>query len=250
MVSVGYNRLPDLGMLWLNRQLTLTEAQSAQARADMAELLAWHRRTHLPAMARLASGTTPAQVAELQRNQSKGNDEFREAYSATARRAWFTPAHAATDDSHTPGTLSAQAGLDKRLDSLADRYSQLYGPLNDAQVALLRESVRASGFQPERSLAERERRQAELRQTLVSLQSPVGQTDAERVRWTQTRVQAWLAGFAASPTPGYNSYARQLVQDGCEQFAALHRSTTPDQRNHAVSTLRAYKAELRALARP
>ena len=45
MVSLGYNRLPDLGMLWLNRQLPLSERQSAQARTDMNELLAWHRRT-------------------------------------------------------------------------------------------------------------------------------------------------------------------------------------------------------------
>jgi hypothetical protein len=286
MVSLGYNRLPDLGMVWLNRQLPLSDRQSAQARTDMNELLTWHRRTQLPAtadvlrrwqgmatsdisaadacrewtqvrtlldtitqqavpaMARLATGTTAEQLAELQRNQRKSNDEYRETYSASARRGWFTAANATA-----PINLNAQAGLDKRLNTLRERYGQLYGALSDEQVALLRSNLRASSFQPERNLAERERRQAELLDTLVSLQNPVGQNDAERARWAQTRVQGWLAGFASSPTPGYKGYVQQLVRDGCEQFAALHRSTTPEQRSQAVRTLQSYETELRGLAR-
>jgi hypothetical protein len=284
MVSLGYNRLPDLGMLWLNRQLPLSDAQSAQARSDMAALLAWHRRTQLPAtadllrrwqdlaagdisaaeacrefaqvrglldaitqqalpaMARLASGTTPEQLAELQRTQRKGNDEFREAYSATARRGWFTPANAATESAAPPVGLSAQAGLDKRLDTLRDRYSQLYGPLSDAQTTLLRERLRASPFQPERTLAERERRQTELLEVLRSLQAPQEPAQA------QARVRAWLAGWTTSPTTGYSAYAQQLTQDGCTQFASLHRTTTPEQRAHAVRTLKGHEQDLRALA--
>jgi hypothetical protein len=287
MVSLGYNRLPDLGMVWLNRQLPLNDRQSAQARADMNELLAWHRRTQLPAtadllhrwqgmatsdisataacrewtqvrglldaitqqavpaMARLAMGTTSEQLAELQRNQHKSNEEFRETYSVIARRGWFSTANASE-----PGKLSAHAGLNKRLNTLIDRYSQLYGRLTDDQFALLRNQLQFSSFQPERNLAERERRQAELLDTLLSLQNPVGQTDAERARWAQERVQVWLDGLATSPTPGYDNYTQQLLRHGCEQFAALHRSTTPEQRGHAVRTLQSYETALRALARP
>ena len=284
MVSLGYNRLPDLGLLWLNRQLPLTDAQSAQARTDMAALLAWHRRTQLPAtadllrrwqdlatgdlsaadtcsewaqvrglldtitqqalpaMARLASGTTPAQLAELQRTQRKGNDEFREAHAPQARRGWFTPANAATENSAQASRLSAQAGLDKRLDTLRDRYSQLYGPLSDAQAALLRERLQTSPFQPERTLAERERRQTELLGVLQSLQTP------QEAGQAQALVRAWLTGWSASPTPGYAAYAQQLTRDGCAQLAALHRTTTPEQRAHAVRTLKGYEQDLRALA--
>ena len=284
MVSLGYNRLPDLGLLWLNRQLPLTDAQSAQARTDMAALLAWHRRTQLPAtadllrrwqdlatgdlsaadacgewaqvrglldtitqqalpaMARLASGTTPAQLAELQRIQRKGNDEFREAHAPQARRGWFTPANAATENPAQASRLIAQAGLDKRLDALRDRYSQLYGPLSDAQAALLRERLQTSPFQPERTLAERERRQTELLGVLQSLQTP------QEAGQAQALVRAWLAGWTASPTPGYAAYAQQLTRDGCAQFAALHRTTTPEQRAHAVRTLKGYEQDLRALA--
>jgi hypothetical protein len=133
---------------------------------------------------------------------------------------------------------------------LSDRYSQLYGSLSEDQLALLRNRLKASPFQPERTLAERERRQADLLDTLVSLRNPVGQTDAERARWAQTRVQAWVGGFATSPTPGHNDYVQQLIRDGCEQFAALHSSTTPEQRSHAVRTLQTYETELRGLVRP
>jgi len=278
LVGLGYNRLPDLGLLWLNQRLPLTDAQTAQVRADMAELLAWHRRTQLPAtadllrrwqamatadigaadacrewaqvrglldtlaqqavpaLARLASTLTAEQIVELQRSQRQDNDAFREANSAV-RRGWFAPAHAAT-----PAPLNAQAGLDKRLDTLRDRYRQLYGSLTDAQVDLLRQSLQASAFEPERTLAERERRQAEL---LDGLRAPPPSDPAE----ARKRVQAWLAGLSDSPLPGHNAYAQRLIRDGCEQFAALHRTTDAGQRAHAVRTLKAHETDLRALSR-
>lgn len=277
VVSLGYNRLPDLALLWLDRQMPLSDAQSAQARQDLTELLAWHRRTQLPltidllrrwqvlaasdisaeqvcrewgevqglldnvlrqatpALARLAVGTTADQQAELQRTQDKSNNEFRDAYLATPRKGWFTPAHAGTP-SH------AETGVERRLDNLRERYAQLYGTLTEAQVALLRERLLASGFQPEKSLAERVRRQSALHELLRQLQQPL-----DPIR-TQTLVQAWLNSWTASPTPGYSSYARQLTLAGCEQLAAVHRITSADQRAHAVRTLRGYERDLRALA--
>ena len=269
MVGLGYNRLPDLGLWWLNRQLTLTEAQTAQARADMTALLAWHRRTQLPlaadllrrwqtlargdlsadqvcgelarlrgmldtltqeatpALTRLALGTTPEQLLELQHNQRKSNEEFRET-------------HLASDP---------QAGLNKRLGTLKDRYRQLYGPLNDTQTGLLQEGLRVSHFQPERTQTERERRQTELVVLLRTLQrTPPDAPDARQQTQAQESVHAWLAGLATSPRPEHAAYAQQMTREGCQQFAALHQTATDPQKAHAVQVLRGYEQDLRALA--
>ena len=47
MVSLGYPRLPDLGLLYVQRQVSLNDAQAEQVREDLQQLLAWHRRTQL-----------------------------------------------------------------------------------------------------------------------------------------------------------------------------------------------------------
>jgi hypothetical protein len=269
MVGLGYNRLPDLGLWWLNRQLTLTDAQTAQVRSDITALLAWHRRTQLPpaadllrswqtlvagdvtadqvcgelarlrgfldtlaqeatpALTRLARGTTPEQLTELQQNQRKSNEEFRET-------------HLVPDP---------QAGLNKRLGTLKDRYRQLYGSLNDTQAGLLQEGLRVSHFQPERTQTERERRQMELVVLLRTLQrTPSDAPDARQQTQAQESVHAWLTGLTTSPRPEYAAYAQQMTREGCEQFAALHRSATGAQKTQAVRTLRAYEQDLRALA--
>lgn len=53
LVSLGYPRLPDLGLVWMERQVSLNADQSGQWRQDLHGVLAWHRRTQLPATADL-----------------------------------------------------------------------------------------------------------------------------------------------------------------------------------------------------
>lgn len=47
VVSLGYPRLPDLGLLWAQRQVSLSDAQTDRLRQDLLDLLAWHRSTQL-----------------------------------------------------------------------------------------------------------------------------------------------------------------------------------------------------------
>jgi hypothetical protein len=61
-------------------------------------------------------------------------------------------------------------------------------------------------------------------------------------------LRGWSQRLLNSPTPGYAAYSASLVKDGCAQFAALHNSTSPEQRAHAIGVLKGYEADLRALA--
>lgn len=47
MVGLGYPRLPDLGVLWVQRQVSLERGQADALKQDMANLLAWHRQHQL-----------------------------------------------------------------------------------------------------------------------------------------------------------------------------------------------------------
>lgn len=65
LVSLGYPRLPDLGLLWMERQVSLNADQAQQWRRDLQDVLAWHRRTQLRPTADL-----------LQRWQALASTEF------------------------------------------------------------------------------------------------------------------------------------------------------------------------------
>ena len=62
-------------------------------------------------------------------------------------------------------------------------------------------------------------------------------------------LRAWSQRLLDSPAPGYAAYSAALVKDGCAQFAALHNSTSAEQRARAVGVLRGYEQDMRALAR-
>lgn len=47
MVGLGYPRLPDLGVLWVQRQVSLERAQADALKQDLSALLSWHRQHQL-----------------------------------------------------------------------------------------------------------------------------------------------------------------------------------------------------------
>ncbi len=286
---LAYNQAPGLAQWWINGQVNLSDAQSTQLREDIDRFFQWHRRSELPAyaalllrwqslattdisaeqacaefdrmraridvaterslepLARLALQLSPEQLQYLQKKQADSLDEF--------------------DEDYLQG--DTQERQRRRLDKAVDRSEQLYGRLNEAQRELVASGIRRSSFDAERSRTERLRRQDDLRQTVRAAQSQVlAQTRASDERngpglirsaqaatlpsATATAVPL-LRDFTrrlwASPAPGYQAYSQTLVRQGCAQFAALHNSTSPAQRAHAVDVLKGYAADFQALSR-
>jgi hypothetical protein len=117
----------------------------------------------------------------------------------------------------------------------------LYGPLSPAQRDLVRQGLQQSPWDPQKALQERLRRQSELRQTLQTPQNSPNGTALNASRSYLTRV-------LQTPTAGYNANSLALVQHGCAQFAALHNTTSAEQRANAVRVLKGYEDDMRALA--
>jgi len=257
---LAYNQAPTLSYWWLDAYVDLDAEQSAQTREALNQFFQWHRQNELPAyagrlqewqalapidltpaqactqfddvrerieraadqtiepFARLALQLTPAQLEHLQRHQARSNEEFEKDFLRG----------------------NPEQRIKKRLERATRRSETLYGTLSREQRALIRELVQTSPFDAQRTQAERLRRQTDLLQTVRDAQ-------ANPPRAPQL-VRDHYARVARSPTPGYEAYQRELVRQGCAQFARLHNSTTPEQRAHAARVLKGYEDDFRVLS--
>lgn len=257
MVSLGYNRAPTLAYWWINGYVDLVPEQGRRLREDLASLHRWHRETELPryagrlrewqalarqdisteaacrefdsvrnlllplgeralaGLATLAASLDDAQLVHLQREQAESNRTF--------RADFMTPDH----------------GLDERVKRLVSRAETFYGTLDTDQRRLLRSHLARSSFDAAKVQVERERRQADVVRAVRQARSG---NPLASVRGVWQRL-------LDSPTPGWAAYSATLTREGCEQFAALHNSTTPAQRERAVQALAGYERELLMLSR-
>lgn len=269
---VAYNQAPNFAYWWLDGHVDFTETQSPQARTDIERFFAWHRSTELPLygqrlaqwqalaqqdispeqactefgaarasfqrmsdrgaapLAALALQLTPEQLQHMKRHQAKGDENFEKDFLRG------TPAQR----------------LERRLDRAIDRFETLYGTLTDAQRQQLRTGLQQSAWDPQRTQAERQRRQAAMLQTIREVQAAHGAAFAASGSRTPppeavAALRNWSQRLFDSPTPGYAAYSAALIKDGCTQFATLHNSTSPEQRAHAVRVLKGYEGDLRAL---
>jgi len=262
-VKLAYGTLPGWTYWWLDGHLDFPEAQGGAVRDELARLHAWHRERELPqwiellgrlepllagaispaqacafvprATARLdsvgrqaeagvlaiAAGLRPGQIRHLERRHRTRNDEW--------RREWLDVAPA-----------ERQALREKRA---AERLETIYGPLDEAQRAVLRASLDGSAFDPARSLALRQARQHDLVRTLRRLADPATPAADAPGIW-----HAWLDRMQRAPDAAQQAYQQALVDEGCRIFAAVHASTTAAQREHAVRRLRGWQRDLRELA--
>jgi hypothetical protein len=261
-IKLGYNSLPQVSAWWLDGYVDLSDEQEPRVREDLARLHQWHRHQELPkisallqqaermatgdvtademcalvpairlriaaiadhaepAAVTLALGLQPEQLAYLQRKYEKNNRDY--------RKAWVD--------------LPTGELRDKQFKQYVDRMEPFYGRLDQAQRDLVRSQVESSLFSAETNLRERQRRQQDILQALRKLAAqPVSLSDARGV------IHQLVERGLRSPDPKYRSYEEALIRQGCGNLAALHQSTTPQQRLNAVRRLRAYQRDLEEL---
>lgn len=261
-VKLGYSNLPDLAYWWLDGYVDFNGAQTPKVRDELAGLLAWHRQTELPQIAALLQkaqaiapdDVTPAQACAF-------TEEIRARLLAVAERAGQPGAELAVSlgDAQLQtlerkyAKVNADYGSDwlqrsvarqqdKRYDQFLDRNEDFYGRLDGAQRALLRRQVAQSVFDAKRVDAERRQRQQEALALLRRFA-------AERTSANEARplLRAYVQRVSQPPAGPWRDYQQAVLDEGCQNVAALHNSTTPAQRQKAVARLRAYEADVRDL---
>lgn len=262
-VKLAYNQAPQLLSWQLNRYLDLTQPQAERVRDELADLHRWHRdillpehagllqklRQQLPApmsaeqacrayadlrtqidqlLARaepslvwLASDLSEAQIRSLQKKQADSNADW--------KKEWLDP---------PPDKLR-----EHRYQLLLSRTEDFYGTLQEPQKAALRSYIAQSSFDPQRTYAERQRRQQDLVQVLRKIAAERSNTDQ-----TRALLRGYLARLNTSPDAAYQRYATALVDEGCAGFALVHSAMTPAQRLQAVASIGAYEQDFIALA--
>ena len=262
-VKLAYNQAPQLLSWQLNRYLDLSQPQAERVRDELADLHRWHRDTLLPehagllqklrqqlpapmtaeqacrayadlrtqidqllaraepSLVWLASDLSEAQIRSLQRKQADSNADW--------KKEWLDP---------PPDKLR-----EHRYQLLLSRAEDFYGTLQEPQKAALRRYITQSSFDPQRTYAERLRRQQDLVQVLRKIAAERGNTDQ-----TRTLLRGYLARLNTSPDAAYQRYAATLVDEGCSGFALVHSAMTPAQRLQAVASIGAYEQDFITLA--
>ena len=262
-LQLGYNQAPTLGYWWLDSQLSLDSEQSERVREALQQLQRWHREKELLAYADLLQKLQALGTGEVQAQQvcdvwsqvTEGLDRLMAqairastpiALQLQARQLRHLARHQEDKNEDWEKEWlrgSAEERLQRRLEKTVSRYSDFYGNLSEAQKELVRAQLQKSVWTAEWGRQERLRRQQALLGALQKLQQDnPGTAQAENA--LRTVWQQWLQPPAGADRQLY----RDFVAQSCQNLAALHNSTSAEQRQRAVRRLRAYEKDLRELA--
>lgn len=266
LVVTGYNNAPQALMFtWIDPHLDLTAAQSRQIKADLTQVLAWHRQQQLPLYADWLVRMQQLAPQQVQADQvCRLADEIRDSLKPLAAHM-ETPLATLALSLQAPQLDTMKARFDKdnstwRKDWKLDGSSQdrlevqtekgqknaerFYGKVSKAQQAQLRLLAQSSGFDAERTYAERLRQQAGMLQTLQTI-------GAAQRNLTSSRqmVRDWLQRSLNTPDEDYAAYLKKRQALNCQAAAQFHNSTTAEQRANAVNVLKGYEADVRELMR-
>lgn len=262
-LQFGYNQAPQLGYWWLDSQLSLEGGQSDEVREAMQQLQRWHRSKELLVYADLlqklqgmsSRDVEAQQVCDIWTQVDEGMDRAMAqairlaaplALQLQPRQLRHLVRH--WDEKNEDWEKEWLRGkpqdrIERRLDRAVSRYSDVYGSLSDAQTQLLRTQLQKSLWTPEWGRQERLRRQQSLLAALQRLQL-AGTSTAQAETALQTVWQQWLQ----PPSAADQQHHQRWVTQACSDLAALHNSTSAEQRQRAARKLRGYETDLRELA--
>lgn len=263
MLRLGYDQGPQLAWWWVDGYADFRSEQAPRVKDAIRQWFAWHRTSQLPGYAAWLAGVrgkvgesvtaaevcrwsdevrsrlepsvdrvlvlgaplvaslTVAQIEHIETRQAKANDEF--------RRDFLQP--------------RAEERAEAALKRAVERAKTFYGRLDEAQRQLLAAGLKVSPFDPVAALAERQRRQRDIAETLRRLVAE--KADGER---TLAALRALAERFERPPDATYRAYQRRLADHNCALTARLHASTDATQRQALRDRLEGWEKDLRLLA--
>jgi hypothetical protein len=260
---VAYNQAPDALYWWMDGFIDFREVQTLRLRPDLEALHAWHRHNELPVYAELAAKAASLAPGNLSTAQVCDNFNIGRARAvATAER--LEPTVVALAPTFKPDQIAhLEKELDKRnrkwreewievtparrtakrVKEAVSRAEMFYGTLDSQQIAVVRENIARSSYDPQISQREALRRQQDALSTLRSIAN--AQPAEAKVR---ADMRALFERSLVSPDAAYRSYQETITREACASVAELHNATTPAQRARAAQALRGYEADFRELA--
>ena len=261
-IKLGYNQLPDITYWWLNSYIDTNGQQTPRVRDEITRIHAWHRQTELPRLAALTTSLQQLATGPVTEEQTCAvfADARARLLAVTSHiepaTAWLAQQLTAEQIKHLDKKLTRndekwrKDWLDgtpaerakHRVKLAVERSEDFYGPLQEAQLSVVRAGIAQSSYNPQLAWAERQRRHQDLLQTLEQVRSQ--KLDDEQ---TRAALRGWLDRAFNSPVPAHRAHAQATVREGCASAAQLHNATTPAQRERAVKRLKGYEKDFRDL---
>ncbi len=262
-IKIAYNQAPDLTYWWLDSYMDFNGQQTPKLRDEINKLFAWHRASQLPKVAALLQKSHAQLPGPVSPEQAcTVFDELRGLYNAIIDKGLPAASelvvsldveqlqhlqrkYQKNNDEYVRDYITGKPDEReaKRLKQALQRSEMVYGKLDEAQVAVIQRAIQKSSFNAVLGLKERQRRQKDAVDMLTKLS--IEKPNAQQV---QTTLRVYLERLTKSPDMVYRAYSEKMVKESCDSFAAVHATTTAEQRANAVTTLKSYEADLRLLA--
>jgi Family of unknown function (DUF6279) len=262
-IKIAYNQAPDLTYWWLDSYLDFNGQQTPKVRDEINRLFAWHRANQLPKVAALLQKSQAQLTGTVSPEQACAVfDEVRGLYDAIIDKGLPAVSELATsidaeqlqhlqhkyqknNDEYVRDYITGKPDERdaKRLKQAVQRSEMIYGKLDEPQVAAIQRAIQKSSFNAVLGLKERQRRQKDAVDVLAKLSS-----EKPNPLQAQAALRAYLERSTKSPDLVYRAYSEKMVKESCDSFAAVHATTTAEQRSNAVTTLKSYEADVRLLA--
>jgi Family of unknown function (DUF6279) len=264
-LRVAYGNGPTLAWWQLDGWLDADREQARAAKAALERWFAWHRSTQLVPTAALL-GEARAQV--MQPITPEALCRFNERLQALAQPAIARALDEAVDLVPLLTEANFKAMEAKGAKELAEdrdellqadpaerraealerarkRFERIYGRLDEPQLAVLRSGLVGLPLEPERWIADRERRQKE---TVGLLRRLVAERASREQRLAALR--GLLEARTTPADPERRARQQRLAEANCELGAKLHNTTSLAQRERARDNLLGWENDLRAVMPP
>ncbi len=258
-VKLTYNNADTLVYFWLDDYVDFTVDQKVPAKNDIQAFHAWHRQTQLPALIAIAQTLQTQALNNVTAMQLCTNWEQMQPTFLQPMSAYLEPIvlrlvtqlnsdqitsieekYAKTNkkwlEEWQPKTTRELHKHSKKM--IRERLESFYKRLNDEQLKMLRDHIASAPFDSKIAYSERLKRQQDMVATLKNIQTKKLTAEAAR-----EPLRAVFQRSLTSPDSTYRAYAERVKQNNCELYAKLHNSITPEQRTHAIKTLKEYERD-------
>jgi hypothetical protein len=264
-LRLAYSGAPQFTWWWLDGQFDFASEQTPQVKDAIERWFTWHRQTQLPeyvawleALDRRAA--EPVDAVQVCAIYGDARQRLQPAIDqALERAADLVPVLTLAQVTHFEAGLAKSTAelrreyaqpdtVERRRAALkrqVERYERFYGKLDEPMRRIVEAGVTASPFDSTLWIADRERRQRDMTQSLRRWL-------AERPdRAVVVREMRELAGrMEASADPTYRSIQQRSREHNCRIAAAVHNAASPTQRESLRRQLRAWQGDLKSLASP
>ena len=260
-----YSNGETLSYWWLDGYIDISAEQSPQVKEELANLLAWHRKTQLPdyiqwlrsAQGRMQRNVTIANLgrdsSDVTQRLQRLTDQAAPGLADLARS--LQPAQLAhlqkkfnsNNDKFRKDTMRGDTDerQRQRFKKVLEQAEYWFGDFSAEQEAIIRAASDNRLLKPEWVLAERIRRQAGLITLLQRIQTEkAGREQAAR----------WIADYLKQDgergaTPERKEFFERLQEANLQMTMLIINSTTPAQRGKAVARAQQWIDDFSALAR-